>query len=219
MTIQLMPTKIENSLTDTPPPALSVQKKRGFTLTEIAIVLGIIGLILGAIWTAAAAVYANQRVAHANTAVLQIVQAVRGLYATANTDAGLTVDNLVCAKAVPSDMVVGVCGTPATLIDPFPAGATTVFPTTDGLGFYITMSGVPQAACINLLMSIGGTNKDPGLFQATNAAAAPAAGATGVPLAVVATPALAAGAVAGSFGGCTLALTNGTVTFGFSLKS
>lgn len=33
--------------------------KKGFTLTEIAIVLGIIGLILGAVWSAASGVYAS----------------------------------------------------------------------------------------------------------------------------------------------------------------
>ena len=43
------------------------QRRRGFTLTEIAIVLGIVGLILGAIWVAAAAVYNNLRVSHADT--------------------------------------------------------------------------------------------------------------------------------------------------------
>ena len=58
---------------------------RGFTLTEIAIVLGIIGLILGAIWVAAAAVYNNMRVATANTELLQITQAMRAMYATSST--------------------------------------------------------------------------------------------------------------------------------------
>ncbi|MGQ3505077.1 type II secretion system protein, partial [Enterococcus faecalis] len=51
------------------------QAKRGFTLTEIAIVLGIIGLILGAIWVAAGAVYSNLRVSKATTQLLQITQA------------------------------------------------------------------------------------------------------------------------------------------------
>lgn len=54
--------------------------RQGFTLTEIAIVLGIIGLILGAIWTAAASVYANQHVAKAATETLMIVQNFKSLY-------------------------------------------------------------------------------------------------------------------------------------------
>src|ERR1700740_210314 len=57
-------------------------RKRGFTLTEIAIVLGIIGLILGAIWVAAAAVYNNMRTSKATTEILTAVQNVRALYAT-----------------------------------------------------------------------------------------------------------------------------------------
>ena len=190
---------------------------KGFTLTEIAIVLGIIGLILGAIWTAAAAVYQNQRVAHANTAILQIVQAVRGLYATANSDAGLTVDNLVCSKAVPSDLVVGVCGGPATMIDMWPAGVTTIVPSAASDGFAIEMSAVPQAACINLLMAIGGQNRDPGLYYLGTTVVAvagigssAAATTAGPPLTGSPTPLTAAvPCVAGV----------STVAFGFSLKS
>jgi prepilin-type N-terminal cleavage/methylation domain-containing protein len=36
-----------------------MRRRKGFTLTEIAIVLGIIGIILGAVWTAASGVYAS----------------------------------------------------------------------------------------------------------------------------------------------------------------
>src|SRR5271168_1816583 len=61
------------------------EEKRGFTLTEIAIVLGIIGLILGAIWVAAAAVYNNLRTSRATTELLTIAQNVRATYATSST--------------------------------------------------------------------------------------------------------------------------------------
>ena len=60
-----------------PIQARPTPRKKGFTLTEIAIVLGIIGLILGAIWVAAASVYQNQRIGHANTALLHTAQSVR----------------------------------------------------------------------------------------------------------------------------------------------
>src|SRR5271170_6840773 len=61
------------------------KEERGFTLTEIAIVLGIIGLILGAIWVAAAAVYTNMRTSKTTTELLDIVQNMRAMYATSGT--------------------------------------------------------------------------------------------------------------------------------------
>jgi prepilin-type N-terminal cleavage/methylation domain-containing protein len=62
------------------------KRKKGFTLTEIAIVLGIIGLILGAIWAAASSVYANLKSNQAQQGILAAAQAVRSMFATsANT--------------------------------------------------------------------------------------------------------------------------------------
>src|ERR1700677_388286 len=93
-------------------PARSEKRKKGFTLTEIAIVLGIIGLILGAIWTAAAAVYNNQRIAHANTAILQTAQGVRSLYANATSTGYATATDvttmLAGANVLPSDLSSGI---------------------------------------------------------------------------------------------------------------
>ncbi len=202
------------------------ESRRGFTLTEIAIVLGIVGLLLGAIWVAAAAVYNNLRVSHANTEVLQIAQAVRALYAstssTGNAAADLT-DGLICAKAVPSDMVLTACGGPGTMIDPWPQGRTAIYTPATGDSFTIEMTEVPQSACISLLMNVAGTSRDPGLFQATGTAAAVGAAlATAAPFATtfVATPALANAGVASGFGGCNANPGgNVSVQFGFGLKT
>jgi len=71
--------------------------KKGFTLTEIAIVLGIIGLILGAIWVAAAAVYENTRV---NRGVTEILAISSGLKALNGTRASLGTDGTDATNAV-----------------------------------------------------------------------------------------------------------------------
>jgi len=61
------------------------REERGFTLTEIAIVLGIIGLILGAIWAAASAVYSNIKVSDAERGITSTAQAVRSMFAASNS--------------------------------------------------------------------------------------------------------------------------------------
>ena len=51
--------------------------KKGFTLTEIAIVLGIIGLILGAVWSAATSVYSSQSASAFSQTMALYIAAVR----------------------------------------------------------------------------------------------------------------------------------------------
>jgi prepilin-type N-terminal cleavage/methylation domain-containing protein len=58
----------------------SLHHRRGFTLTEIAIVLGVMGMILGAIWGAASTVYSNKKTTAALQEILAIVANMRGLY-------------------------------------------------------------------------------------------------------------------------------------------
>lgn len=61
---------------------------RGFTLTELAIVLGVAGIVLAGIWTAASMVYENNRVKTASTEVLQIVNNWRSVYTSRAMDQG-----------------------------------------------------------------------------------------------------------------------------------
>jgi prepilin-type N-terminal cleavage/methylation domain-containing protein len=155
------------------PHSRNDRKRKGFTLTEIAIVLGIIGLILGAIWTAASSVYSNQKISKANTELLSIAGAVRNTYAnslqsgyansaalTGGTTSTMTIA-LCNAGAFPTDIVV-VCATPE-ISDPWAvstaAGVGTVLIPTSITGtqdgFAIAMTGVPKAACANMLANVG----------------------------------------------------------------
>ncbi|MDX2027967.1 MAG: type 4 pilus major pilin, partial [Alphaproteobacteria bacterium] len=130
---------------------------RGFTLTEIAIVLGIIGLILGAIWVAAAAVYSNMRTSKATTQLLQVTQAVRALYSTSSvTGAGagnvnITAD-LIRAGVFPNDTVDITAGTVTNSFGGsiFVSSSTI---TTGGDAFSVLFSGVPQSGCIAMLVA------------------------------------------------------------------
>jgi prepilin-type N-terminal cleavage/methylation domain-containing protein len=65
------------TLTKTTAQSCRAQRKKGFTLTEIAIVLGIIGLILGAVWTAASGVYASTNAGNFAQSMGQYVAAIR----------------------------------------------------------------------------------------------------------------------------------------------
>lgn len=217
-----------------PAQASAKRQNKGFTLTEIAIVLGIMGLILGAIWVAASGVYANQRVNSANTAVMQIAQGVRALYATSSNMGNVAVSNqtnaLITANAVPRNLVSG-SGATAFLAGPLPGGFTAIEANGDGNGFVIVMSGASRSVCITLLTAVGGTSRDPGLTEASAVAATPfttgaaslthtayADATTPAALAAAVTPATAALAEAANIGGCTSATANHALRFGFTLK-
>ncbi len=158
---------------------MPVRGERGFTLTEIAIVLGIVGLILGAIWVAAAAVYNNLRTSKATTELLTITQNVRAMYATsgavdpaanmifgAGAGAQLT---YIQAGVFPADMVTAA----ATAVnDPWNGNAAVVAftATTANDSFIVAFDAVPQQPCINMVTQNTGTGRDPELVGISKAA-------------------------------------------------
>jgi prepilin-type N-terminal cleavage/methylation domain-containing protein len=92
--------------------------RRGFTLTELAIVLGIMGAILGAIWVASARVYANNRVSTGVREVLAVVQGVRAVYATKGyIDAGNLTQAMINLGVYPANMIQACTGSVSSNYD------------------------------------------------------------------------------------------------------
>ncbi len=84
--------------------------RRGFTLTETAIVLGVVGLIMAAIWATASVVRARQPIQDTVQLVTEIASNVRGVYAGFSTAAPPTSVALQIAANLFPDGVVNSAG-------------------------------------------------------------------------------------------------------------
>jgi len=104
--------------------------RRGFTLTEMAIVLAVFGLVLGSIWAAASKVYENRRIANFTRQLTALTAAAsaaypRGHFSSAPSTFLMTY--LLNVGAYPADLYVSSCpGSPwnnwemtGCLISPF----------------------------------------------------------------------------------------------------
>lgn len=151
------------------------QNAAGFTLVEISIVLVIFGLILGGVWVAAGHVRLNSQVRTASQQLLAIVQNVRATFAELGGVTGGNSSNINQAldqlKVFPLDMRQGTSPT-GVIFNPwsqvmssnaggFGVGSVQVYSddctndealTTAQPCFAVTFLGVPQSACIDLLV-------------------------------------------------------------------
>lgn len=139
-------------------------KSRGFTLTEIAIVLGIIGIILGAIWAAAAMVYENNRTKQAREQSLAVINNWRSIYGSRHVDVAdgtdityLTVNNgFEPVDMIPSTTANGGCADPRTgstpsagcsIEGPWSASVVRVFTSQTDNAVQIQYSALTSSAC------------------------------------------------------------------------
>ena len=135
---------------------------RAFTLTELAIVLGIIGLILGAIWVAASKVYQSNRVDTAVKEAAAISSSYRSLYNTHGVDTGDGTD-ITCTGVnsgfFPTDMLLPntTCagGNPATYPQhPWNSYVLITSYQTTWQGFAVAFYNLPQTACNSLAQQL-----------------------------------------------------------------
>ena len=136
----------------------------GFTLTEVAIVLGILGIILAAVWLAANAVYSNQRLNKASTQILAIEGKLQTVFQNQNAfDTAATTASYITMGLFPADMVQS-----ATVVQNGWRGAVTIKPVTvgtiAGAGVEITYDGLPADECTQLILSLGGIGRQTNLI-------------------------------------------------------
>lgn len=190
---------------------------RGFTLTEAAIVLGIVGLILGGVWVAAASVYHKLHVQRASEAILTMVGSLQSMHANQQLTIGINELFAAQAGAIPGDLLVkDVNGLPIGTTNAW-GGSVEIATAADrnavpNRGFSISFNRIPVEACTDLLVRGTGVPQIRAGLHGYSVApgAAPVWGAGPAPGARVAIPQSSLGitlAVAGTL--CQAAAPNG----------
>jgi hypothetical protein len=135
----------------------------GMNLTEIALVLSIVGLVLGAVWAAANQFYAAGNIRRAGQQILLITQNMRGLFADQGgvTGANGAATNQVLdqLKIFPLEMRTNQAAVNGNVVNPWAGIVRTAADDCTGVEtsanpqacFGITYQSVPQDACIRLL--------------------------------------------------------------------
>jgi prepilin-type N-terminal cleavage/methylation domain-containing protein len=143
-------------------PILAARSRRGFTLSEMAVALGIIGMVIAAIWVAAASVGLNNQVNQAAQELQAVSQNMLSLYQgrpwpPAAGCSGVATDitsTAINASVIPSTYVVnGAC---ASALQVWGGAGTFTISAPTNSTFRISFANVPLQGCIALLMQVTG---------------------------------------------------------------
>jgi hypothetical protein len=131
--------------------AIGQKKKRGFSLIEIAIYLGVVALVIGGIWSASASFYENYKVSKTLEGNLEISRNLQRLISNADARAMPSWDDLtpfaLDSNSFPTDWVNGTKVT-------HPFGGNVEIRNVEDAGFKkfnIFLFGIGKSACIKLV--------------------------------------------------------------------
>ena len=152
------------------------KSKKGFSLLELLLVLGIIAALVVAAFIVYPKVQASQRAQAESNNIATIQAGVKALYTSASSFTGLTNSVAVQAKIFPDNMLSG-SGSSATPINAFKgnvvvASADTGPSAATGSSFTITYSNVPAAECTKIITAAAGNFYTAGVGTAGNVKAA-----------------------------------------------
>lgn len=136
------------------------KSKKGFSLLELLLVLGIIAALVVAAFIVYPKVQASQRAQAESNNIATIQAGVKALYTSASSFTGLTNSVAVQAKIFPDNMLSG-SGTAAKPINAFKGNVTLVAANTGpssaaGSSFTITYDNVPAAECVKITTAAAG---------------------------------------------------------------
>ncbi|AUT94412.1 prepilin-type N-terminal cleavage/methylation domain-containing protein [Citrobacter freundii] len=140
----------------------SKRNKKGFSLLELLLVLGIISALVVAAFIVYPKVQASQRAQAESNNIATIQAGVKALYTSASSFTGLTTSVAVQAKIFPDNMLsVSGSDTAAKPINAFKgdvlvASDSTGPSKTSGSSFTITYKNVPAAECTKIITAAAG---------------------------------------------------------------
>ena len=134
------------------------KSKKGFSLLELLLVLGIIAALVVAAFIVYPKVQASQRAQAESNNITTIQAGVKALYTSASSFTGLTNTVAVQAKIFPNNMLSGT-GNTAKPINAFKGNVTLVAAATgpsSAAGSSFTITYVPAAECVKIATAAAG---------------------------------------------------------------
>ena len=137
-------------------PALQQQRdraqKRGFSLIEAAIVLGVVGAVIGGIWYSAAAMYENYKVNKTVEGIFSTARNVQNLISLKDSESlgvnQLMNDFLIESNSIPSEWIKN-----GTIKTPLDSGFYFfAHPVALDTHFVIGIEGISKSACISVVV-------------------------------------------------------------------